>query len=131
MWTLEGFKSMFGYFFNIIHERLNKDIERTSQKEVLKSFESFREIPTQLETNTVNSLISGQHQGNYFCPLIGSVRLLESVIFRTFCRLGRGTSKVLSKGSELLGCWILKFKTKMAILDTCIRIIRHRSKGFK
>ena len=95
---------MFGYFFKIIHERLNKDIERTSQKEVLKSFESFREIPTQLETNTVNSLISGQHQGNYFCPLIGGVRLSESVIFWTFCRLGRGTSKVLSKGSELLRC---------------------------
>ena len=35
------------------------------------------------------------------------------------------------KDSEFLGCWILKFETKMGILNTCIRIIRHRSKGYK
>ena len=31
--------------------------------------------------NTVNSLISGHHWGNGFCPLIGDVRLLESLTF--------------------------------------------------
>ena len=40
--------------------------------------------------NTVDSLISGQHKGNDFCPLIGGVRVLES-LFLTFCDLGRGT----------------------------------------
>ena len=45
---------------------------------------------------TVDSLISEHHRGNGFCPLIGGVRLLESLIFLTFCCLGRGTLKVLS-----------------------------------
>ena len=45
---------------------------------------------------TVNSLISGHHQGNNFCPLIGDVRLLESLTFLTFCCLGRRSLKVLS-----------------------------------
>ena len=44
----------------------------------------------------VDSLISGHHRGNDFCPLIGGVRFLESLIFLTFCGLGRGTLKVLS-----------------------------------
>ena len=35
------------------------------------------------------------------------------------------------KGSEFLGCWTLKSKTKMRILNTCIRIRNHRSKGYK
>ena len=30
------------------------------------------------------------------------------------------------KGSEFIGCWILKFKTKMGIFNTCIKIIRPR-----
>ena len=36
------------------------------------------------------------HWGNDFCPLIGGIRLLESLIFLTFFGLGRGTLKVLS-----------------------------------
>ena len=46
--------------------------------------------------DTVDSLISGHHWGNDFSPLIGDVRLLESLIFLTFCRQGWGTLKVLS-----------------------------------
>ena len=49
---------------------------------------------------TVDSLISGHNRGNDFCPLIGGVRLLESVIFFTFCGLGGG----YFKGSEFLEC---------------------------
>ena len=45
---------------------------------------------------TVDSLISGHKWGNDFCPLIGGVRLLEIVIFFTFCGLGRDNLKVLS-----------------------------------
>ena len=47
-------------------------------------------------SDTVDSLISGHNRRNDFCPLIGGVRLLESVIFFTFCGLWRGTLKVLS-----------------------------------
>ena len=46
--------------------------------------------------DTVDSLISGHHRGNDFCPLNGDVRLLEILIFLTFCRLGWGTLKVES-----------------------------------
>ena len=46
--------------------------------------------------NTVDSLISGHYRGNDFCPLIGGLCLLESLIFFSFCGLGRGTLKVLN-----------------------------------
>ena len=46
--------------------------------------------------HTVDSLINGHHRGNDFRPLIGGVRLLESLIFLTFCGLGKGNLKVLS-----------------------------------
>ena len=39
---------------------------------------------------TVGSLISRHHRGNDFCPLIGGVRLLESLKFFIFCGLGGG-----------------------------------------
>ena len=55
-------------------------------------FYSYGDIPY----DTVDSPISGHHRGNNFCPLIGGVRLLESLIFFTFCGLGKGTLKVLS-----------------------------------
>ena len=45
---------------------------------------------------TVDSLISGHHRGNDFCPLIGGVHYLENLIFLTSCELVRGTLKGLS-----------------------------------
>ena len=45
---------------------------------------------------TVNSLISGHHRGIDFSPLVGDVRLLESLTFLTFWCLVRGSLKVLS-----------------------------------
>ena len=47
-------------------------------------------------TDTVNSVISGHHRGNDFCPLVGDVRLLKSLTSLTFCCLGRGSLKVPS-----------------------------------
>ena len=67
----------------------------------------FQCFPVFCNIHTMDSLISGHHR-DLLWPREGYF-----------------------KGSEFLGYWILKFKTEIGILNTCIRIIRHRSKGYK
>ena len=58
---------------------------------------------------------------NWRCPLFG-----ESYIFELLW-----SREGYFKGSMLLRCWVLKFTTKMGILNTFIRIVRHISKRYK
>ena len=66
-----------------------------TETETVEVLLAISEVMQVTSKNTVNSVISGHHRGNDFCPLIGDVRLLESLAFLTFCCLGRGSLKVL------------------------------------
>ena len=66
------------------------------QTRKLGEITTFYAMTSDKKLNTVDSLIRGYHRGNDFCPLIGVICLLGSLIFLTLCGLGRGTLKVLT-----------------------------------